>query len=34
MNAVFYVSALVAILSTVLVITRVNVVHALLYLIV
>ncbi len=34
MNSVFYVSALVAILSTVLVITRLNVVHALLYLIV
>ena len=34
MNTVFYVSALVAILSTVLVITQVNVVHALLYLIV
>jgi NADH-quinone oxidoreductase subunit J len=34
MNAVFYVSAVVAVVSTVMVITRSNVVHALLYLIV
>jgi len=33
MNAVFYVSAAVAIISTIMVITRLNVVHALLYLI-
>src|SRR5512136_1643244 len=34
MNVVFYVSAAVAIVSTLLVITRLNAVHALLYLIV
>ncbi len=34
MNAVFYISAAVAILSTLMVITRLNAVHALLYLIV
>jgi NADH-quinone oxidoreductase subunit J len=34
MNAVFYISAAVAIISTVMVITRLNAVHALLYMIV
>ncbi len=34
MNFLFYISALVAVLSTLLVITRTNTVHALLYLIV
>jgi NADH-quinone oxidoreductase subunit J len=34
MNAVFYIAAIVAIISTVLAITRLNAVHALLYLIV
>jgi NADH-quinone oxidoreductase subunit J len=34
MNAVFYIAALVAVLATAMVITRANVVHALLYLIV
>ncbi|MBM4327209.1 MAG: NADH-quinone oxidoreductase subunit J [Deltaproteobacteria bacterium] len=34
MNAVFYISSLVAVIATALVVTRVNVVHALLYLIV
>jgi len=34
MNAVFYISAVVAVLSTLMVITRLNAVHALLYLIV
>ncbi|HWQ14317.1 MAG TPA: NADH-quinone oxidoreductase subunit J [Roseiflexaceae bacterium] len=34
MNAVFYIAAVVAVLATVMVITRANVVHALLYLIV
>jgi len=34
MNAVFYLSSFVAVLSTLMVITRMNVVHALLYLIV
>ncbi len=34
MNILFYASAIVAVLSTIMVITRVNVVHALLYFIV
>src|SRR5262245_2685515 len=34
MNAIFYISAAVALISTVMVITRVNAIHALLYLIV
>jgi NADH-quinone oxidoreductase subunit J len=34
MNLIFYISALIAIISTILVITRLNAVHALLYLIV
>jgi len=34
MNAVFYISAAVAVISTVMVITRLNAIHALLYLIV
>jgi NADH-quinone oxidoreductase subunit J len=34
MNAIFYIAAMVAVLSTILVITRLNPVHALLYLIV
>src|SRR5487761_1735160 len=34
MNAIFYVAAVIAVLATVMVITRLNAVHALLYLIV
>src|SRR5215470_19416844 len=34
MNAVFYIAAAVAVISTVMVITRLNAIHALLYLIV
>ena len=33
MNALFYISALVAVISTIMVVTRANPVHALLYLI-